>query len=200
MKLPRLHLRDLFWLVLISSMLIPGLSFGEPNEARTVRRAWRPGTPGGKGELSAPVFYRNAKNAHAKPMLILTNKKGAAAVIFDDSFTEPNTVVSGVEIAGVRYRYRYESFDGEKKLQGSGELYEEQHVDRMGGDMHIEIADLVIGWSAGDIDTGFIYYSPETTRVHLADGRAFAIRFEPIPMRVGAFKEIPALNLHRFKL
>jgi hypothetical protein len=187
----KLTLRNLLWLALVGNLLCTIVAFGEPKGG--LRPDWKPRAGGKKGDLHAPIFYRDVRNAVIKPMLVLANDKGAAAVLFTDDIREPG-------VTGVRYRYRYESFAGKTKQEGDGQLYEQRAENgTLGGNTQLVIADLSVGWSLGGVGTGWLYYSPEKTRVHLADGRTFNARAEPIPGRPGKFNPVPTLDLRRFK-
>jgi hypothetical protein len=188
-KLPQLTLRDLFWLVALVAMGSL-LSAGSLVAAPPLRDGWKPGIGPKDGDLSVSISYGD--DPEKRPMLVLTNGNGAAAVVFTSPIVEPGVV-------GVGYRYRYESFDGKTKNEGERELFEQRHEDgTMGGDVRIVIADLSVGWSMADKDRGWFYYSPEHTRIHPADGRLFKPR--TVAIAPGGKKSlIPALDLQRFR-
>jgi hypothetical protein len=164
-----------------------------PEDVVPLRKGWKEGVGSKEGDLVAPVFYRDPENAAAQSMLVLTNNDGAAAIYFTGNFAEPG-------VTGVAYSYRYESFDGKTKREGTGELFEQRNAERtLGGSVDIDIAGLAIRWSPADVHRGWIYYSPEKVRVNLADGRQFASRTIMSPAFEGGLRVIPALDLQRFK-
>lgn len=133
-------------------------------------------------ELSAPVAYRDL-------MLVLVNKDGAAAVVF-------NPTADGRE---VEYSFRYESSDG-KKQEGSGKLFE-RRLKALGGGfdpegLSIATGPVAIRWSYGNADRGWIYYAPEVVTVHLVHAQ----KFKPGVRRNLAGEEvvIEQLDLRRF--
>ena len=134
-------------------------------------------------ELSAPVVYQDL-------MLILTTPKGAAAVVFTDTFEEE---IDGETHYGVGYRFRYESADGKEKLSGKGKVFE-RYIDGQynEGELSIVAGPIELVWSRGSTKMGWIYYSPEKVRVQIAHAQYFERR-EIRPGRVGK-----KLDLKRF--
>lgn len=179
---------------LVFVLLVASAAYAQPpKDPVRLREGWQPGVGPKEGNLVAPVFYRDPEGESALTMLVLSNREGAAAVVITGNFAEP-----GVE--GVAYRYRYESFDGKTKKNGTGQLFEQRNAEgTMGGVVQIDIAGLAVRWSPGDSYRGWLYYSPDTVRVNLADGRQFESRTHSVPGREGEFVVIPALDLQRFK-
>ena len=163
-----------FTLLLVAVVLSAGSSNG------TAAPLPRGGTPA--PDVSAPVAYKDL-------MFVLVTKDGAAAVIFDDVAVDGNQV---------EYSFRYESADGKKKLTGTGKLFE-RRLGAGGYDpdgLFIAAGPVVIKWSRGGPDRGWIYYAPEVVTVHLAHADSFKGKVEQLAPGIDAgMKE---LDLRRF--
>jgi hypothetical protein len=132
-------------------------------------------------DLAAPVAYRDL-------MLVLVTKDGAAAVVFSPATPDGDQV---------GYSFRYESANGEKRLSGTGKLFE-RRLERGGFDpagLYIEAGSAKVKWSMGNADRGWIYYAPEVVTVHLAHADNFKGRVHKVGPKVVIDQE---LDLQRF--
>ena len=134
-----------------------------------------------RGDISAPLAYENT-------MLVLVSEEGAAAVIF-----------RGVGGGSASYDYRYESKDGSRTEAGTRALSERREpAGNLGGELYIKAGPISVGWSRGSDTSGWIYYTPEKVKVHLANAKDFADRREPIPIPGDPERLVPKLDLKRF--
>jgi hypothetical protein len=131
------------------------------------------------GDITAPLLYDGM-------MLVLVNEDGAAAVVFH-----------GIGDGSVSYDYRFEAKDGGRSETGTRALSERRDAGgNLAGELFIRAGSISIGWSRAGAARGWIYYTPEKVKVHLADARDFADREEPAGM--GLVRRVPKLNLQRF--
>lgn len=144
------------------------------------------------GDIAAPIVYENL-------MLVLVNSKGAAAVIFTgDLDVVENAREERRE--GVSYRYRYQSRDGKNTFEGTGVVFERRSLGSrtyQGGRLFIKAGPIRLGWSYGDAGRGWIYYTPEELRVHIATAERFDDGVEVAPFDGTRFP-VPKLDLKRF--
>lgn len=135
-------------------------------------------------QVSAPVIYEDL-------MLIISDADGVAAVVFTDRFDENLK-------AGVNFRYRYESNDGETKLEGMDTVYETRNENGgyTGGKLFITAGPIKFEWSYGGKDRGWVYYKPEVLRVHMANSQNFEESTHP--HGPDSFVH-PKLDLKRFR-
>jgi len=137
----------------------------------------RADTPPRKGDISAPVGYKDL-------MLVITTADGACAVVFGNR----------IEM-GVTYKYRFESKDGKTLSTGERKVLDRENAkgEHDGGELFIKAGQITLGWSDGDDGRGWIYYNPQNMRVHLAHAQDFDDRIEP-----DSGKRIDKLDLNRF--
>jgi hypothetical protein len=83
---------------------------------------------------------------------------------------------------GIGYKFRYESADGKTKETGAGKLFEKYkrlpgkdpgEVVDDGGELWFKAGPFEVEWSVGGEGRGWIYYSPEKVRVHIAHAKHF---------------------------
>ena len=150
-------------------------------------------SPKKDSDIAAPIVYKDL-------MLVLVNSEGAAAVVFTGDI-DVDEVARGELRKGVSYRYRYESRDGKTTLAGDGTLFERRSRgadgEYLGGRLFINAGPIRLGWSCRDAGQGWIYYTPEEMRVHIARARLFedTVEFPPFGERPHT---VPKLDLKRF--
>lgn len=108
------------------------------------------------GPVSAPVMYK-------KTMLIVVTPEGVAAIIFE----KPSTRGTSTE-----YRYRFQPADGSEETTGNGRVYE-RLVNEQYNSMHIKAGKIVLPWSGGGAESGWVYYSPEDISLQIANSSRF---------------------------
>ena len=144
----------------LTALLLPGAAFGQRNIGVGPPKGSEP------GRLSAPVVYEDL-------LLVFASKDGVAAVVFTDKLEN-----------GIAYKFRYESRDGKTKEVGIGKLFEkykrfpgkkadEFEVVDDGGELWFKAGPFEVEWSRAAADRGWIYYSPEKVRVHIAHAKNF---------------------------
>jgi len=113
-------------------------------------------------DITAPLVYDGT-------MLVFAADEGVAAAIF-------RTTVRG----SAAYDFRYEGKDGKRLEAVNKPLFESRDpAGNLGGELFIKAGPISIGWSKSDDKQGWIYYTPEKVKVHLADARDFSDRLEP---------------------
>ena len=116
--------------------------------------------------VAAPVVYHDL-------VLIVSTKAGVAAIDFDKAIEN-----------GITYRYRFCPTDTVEEQNGTGKVFEiyrrfqnmigaTRLVDD-GSQLWIEADEIRLEWSFGGPDRGWVYYSPENTRVQIANSKKFA--------------------------
>jgi hypothetical protein len=141
--------------------------------------------------IPAPVYYKDT-------MLILTTKKGVAAVAFDNP-------INLADREGIAYRYRFRSKDGHEET-GKGEVYEgiggpDDDAESLPFQVVIRAGNNQILWSRSNATKGYVYYSPEKMRVQIASS---AIRkgpnlFKAVRPREPIVDPLTATDLSRFE-
>jgi hypothetical protein len=115
-------------------------------------------------QASVPVSYKNQ-------MLILSNRQGAAAVVFG-----PQTK------HGVHYRYRYLPKKG-KEVRGKGKVFEKYRVVKQSGNtqelvdagsqLTIQAGAIQVRWSRGGGDACHIYHDLKIIQVKMGKPSEF---------------------------
>lgn len=117
--------------------------------------------PAAKLPLLDPV---TARVVYGETMLVLVTEEGAAAVIFH-----------AADNGDLSYDYRFESKDGTRTDTGTSPLSVRKDANgRYVGEQFIKAGPIAIEWSQGDRKGGWIYYSPDSVRVHPALAKQFA--------------------------
>jgi hypothetical protein len=142
-------------------------------------RATSAQAPRAKTDITAPLVYDGT-------MLVLVSDEDVAAVIFRPTGRGSAT-----------YDFRFEGKDGAKSEAANVPLFETRDpAGNLTGELYIKAGSISVGWSKSSEKQGWIYYTPEKVKVHLADARDFADRPEPGPG--GMPRAIPRIDLQRF--
>ncbi|MBM4035423.1 MAG: hypothetical protein FJ291_27090 [Planctomycetes bacterium] len=148
-----------------SLRLIPGVFalvlFTRADQAGNTRRDPEPDQ-----DVTAPICYTNQ-------LLVLSGRDGVAAVLLSARTKEQ-----------IDYLFRFLPKSEKKEVLGNGSVFEKYRrvpgadpsdsilVDE-GGQLHVKAGPIAVRWSQCDRNWGWVYYKPESVRVHIARAEDF---------------------------
>lgn len=118
-------------------------------------------------------------------MLILTDAKGVAVVVFEKQFDEMSRQgkIERRDV-GTHYRFRHLAKDTQKEITGSGVVRDKHRTEPTenpkkfvlfdeGSVLAIKAGSIQMEWSVSTKEAGYVSYVPEELRVQIGHARDF---------------------------
>lgn len=118
------------------------------------------------------VTYKTMRVIYKKSMLVVRNKDGVAAIMFDKPI-----------VRGITYRYRFLPKGQSKEKTGEGRVFEKEKiiwsflfissVENDGGKLVVKAGPISLTWSLCERGSGWIYFNLTRMYIEMADPKDF---------------------------